>query len=74
MYGNAWRPEDEQPHSDEHHVGSLPGRPQDPRGVPDSCTLKPNRWRTLFIPKPLYTVAHEKLQSNSGSTSDFALM
>lgn len=40
VYGNAWRPEDEQPHGDEHHAGRLPGRPQNPGGVPDSCTLK----------------------------------
>ena len=38
VYGHAWRPEDKQPHSDEHHAGSLHGRPQNPWGVSDSFT------------------------------------
>jgi len=40
VHGDAWCPEDEQPHSDEHHAGSLPRRPQDPRGVPDSINAR----------------------------------
>lgn len=40
MYGHAWCAEDEQPHSDEHHVGDLPGGPQNPGGVPDSFTQR----------------------------------
>lgn len=35
VYGHAWRPEDEQPHNDERHGGTLPRRPQNPGGVPD---------------------------------------
>lgn len=36
VHGDAWRPEDEQPHGDQHHAGNLPGGPQNPGGVPDS--------------------------------------
>lgn len=36
MYGDAWCPEDEQPHSDKRHAGSLPRGPQNPWGVPVS--------------------------------------
>lgn len=61
VYGHAWRPEDEQPHSDKHHVGSLPGGPQNPRGVPDSFTARLTDEITPFTPKPLVTAAHRKL-------------
>ncbi|TKS89789.1 GTP cyclohydrolase 1 [Collichthys lucidus] len=40
VHGHAWRPEDEQPHSDEHHVGSLPRGSQNPGGVPDSFAAR----------------------------------
>lgn len=36
VHGDARRPEDEQPHGDQHHAGNLPGGPQNPGGVPDS--------------------------------------
>lgn len=47
VYGHAWRPEDEQPHSDQHHAGCLPGRSQDQGGVPDALTegLKDSAYR-----------------------------
>lgn len=38
VHGHARRPEDEQPHGDEHHAGGLPKRPQNQRGVPDAFT------------------------------------
>lgn len=58
VHGDAWRPEDEQPHSDEHHAGSLPGGPQDPGGVPGSH-------HAHLMDASLY--AHRKLWSRCGS-------
>lgn len=36
MHDHAWRPEDEQPHGDQHHAGGLSGGPQDSGGVLDA--------------------------------------
>lgn len=38
VHDHAWRPEDEQPHHDEHHAGDLSRGPQNSGGVPDSFT------------------------------------
>ncbi|XP_061787778.1 GTP cyclohydrolase 2 isoform X1 [Nerophis lumbriciformis] len=35
VHGDARRAEDEQPHGDQLHAGHLPGRPQNPGGVPE---------------------------------------
>lgn len=46
VHDHAWRPEDEQPHGDQHHAGGLSGGPQDPGGVLDAVTEQltgPNR-------------------------------
>lgn len=51
MHGHARRPEDEQPHSDKHHAGNLPGGPQNQRRVPDSFT------------EPITDVTHHSLPS-----------
>lgn len=57
VHGHARRAEDEQPHSDKHHVGSLPGRSQSSGGVLD--------------PFPARLIVHARvLQTNSGSTAD----
>lgn len=53
MHGDARCPEDEQPHDDEHHAGSLPRGPQDPRGVPGSGDARLKVLKSLFIPEPL---------------------
>lgn len=59
VHGHARRPEDEQPHGDEHHAGGLPRRPQNQRGVPDAFTEGLRA----------FTVARTTLQTASGSAS-----
>lgn len=59
VYGDAWSPEDQQPHSDQHHVGSLPRRPQDPGRVPEpdaACLTGVIQQHSL--PKPEWSRTH----------------
>ena len=73
VYGNAWRPEDEQPHGDEHYAGSLPRGSQNPGGVPDSLKAHLTEVTHLSLLSLLIMAACGKLWSNSGSASDFTV-
>lgn len=63
VYGDARRPEDEQPHSDQYHAGGLPGRPQDQGGIPDALTegLKDAAWPRAHS-SHVHTHKHEHKQ------------